>query len=271
MAVLLDDFAPWLSRWGLTPDGAAFETPYVGSKLLPVRQGATAAMLKLGRSADEQRGSAVMAWWDGQGAAPALAHDDRALLMVRAEGEGSLDAMVATDDDGATRILCRTVAELHRPRATPPPPGLPPLETLFAELRAAAMQDARFAAPNAVALQLLAEPRDPVVLHGDIHHANVLDFGALGWRAIDPWGFVGERAYDYANILKNPDMATVTAPGRVQRQIALIAAEAGLEPRRMLQWAFAHAGLSAAWSLQDGDDPACAFFVMSAAAVELET
>jgi streptomycin 6-kinase len=136
-------------------------------------------------------------------------------------------------------------------------------------LRAAAARDARFAAPNAMISRLLAEPRDPVVLHGDIHHANVLDFGALGWRAIDPWGFVGERAYDYANIVKNPDMATVTAPGRLQRQIALIAAEAGLEPRRMLQWAFVHAGLSAAWSLKDGDDPARALFVMAAAAAEL--
>jgi type IV secretion system protein VirD4 len=33
---------------------------------------------------------------------------------------------------------------------------------------------------------LLAEPRDVGVLHGDLHHDNVLDFGARGWLAIDP-------------------------------------------------------------------------------------
>ena len=39
---------------------------------------------------------------------------------------------------------------------------------------------------------LLALPQDVGVLHGDLHHGNVLDFGD-GWRAIDPKGLVGER------------------------------------------------------------------------------
>lgn len=32
-----------------------------------------------------------------------------------------------------------------------------------------------------------------VTLHGDLHHGNVLDFGASGWLAIDPKGLKGER------------------------------------------------------------------------------
>lgn len=269
MAAPSTDFSPWLGRWSLEPDGEPFGTPDTASRLLPVRARGRPAMLKLGATADERRGSALMAWWDGQGAAPVLAHDETALLMLRAEGGRSLADMAREDDDAATRIICATVAELHRPRAAPPS-SLPPLDQLFAALGRAAALDSRFVEPAAVAERLLAGPRDLVVLHADIHHANILDFGPLGWLAIDPWGYVGERAYDYANVLKNPDHATRIAPGRLARQAGVIAKAADLELPRLLQWAFAHSALSVAWLIEDGRDPTLGFGMMEVARAELE-
>ena len=61
---------PWLSRWCLTPDGAAFTTHH--ARLMPVRQAGRPAMLKLTAQPDEIRGGAVMVWWAGSGAAPVL-------------------------------------------------------------------------------------------------------------------------------------------------------------------------------------------------------
>jgi streptomycin 6-kinase len=92
-----------------------------------------------------------------------------------------------------------------------------------------------------------------VVLHGDIHHGNVLDFGVRGWLAIDPKHVVGERGFDYANLFCNPELATVRAPGRLTRQLEVVAEAAGLERERLLQWIVAYAGLSAAWFLEDDD------------------
>lgn len=263
------EFSPWLTRWALEPDGQPFETSETGSRLLPVRAQGRPAMLKLGASEDERRGSRLMAWWNGSGAAPVLAHDDTALLMLRAEGTQSLGQMVRADDDEATRIICTTVAELHRPRAAPP--QLPPLAALFACLRRQAVSDSHFAAPAEVAARLLAEPQEPVVLHADIHHANILDFGPHGWLAIDPWGYVGERAYDYANILKNPDHPTRIAPGRLGRQASVISEAARLDPRRLLEWAFAHAALSVAWTIQHRRDAAPGLAMMEVARAELRS
>jgi len=93
-----------------------------------------------------------------------------------------------------------------------------------------------------------------VVLHGDVHHANVLDFGADGWLAIDPKHVHGEPAFDFANILCNPDSEAALAPGRFERAVAVIAEETGVDERRMLRWALAWAGLSAAWSERSGGD-----------------
>ncbi len=259
MGADLDDFEPWLALWNLVPEGDVMSMPVTRSRLLPVRAGGKAAMLKLAHSADERRGGRIMAWWGGAGAAPVLALEDEALLMLRAPG-GTVVAMVqAGRDEAATSILCQVVARLHAPRGSDAPTA-PPLEMLFDALVRSA--DPTLAQARGVATGLLETARDPVLLHGDIHHGNVLDFGALGWLAIDPWGLVGERAYDYANIFPNPDLASIT-PDRIAARLAQIARAADLEPGRLRAWAHAHAGLSAAWHDHDGSDPAKARAVLA--------
>jgi streptomycin 6-kinase len=221
MGDTLAPFAPWLERWNLTPDGAPFLGPWTGNHLVPVRQAGVAAVLKIAHSAQEQLGGRVLAWWAGQGGAPVLAQEGEALLMVRAVDAGALKAMAREGrDEAADTILCAAIAALHRPRPTPPPEGLLTLAELFRALREAAGRDDRLQPSWAVAEALLADPRDVVVLHGDMHHENVLDFGppeegGRGWLAIDPWGVIGERTYDYANIARNPDLETAIKPGRL--------------------------------------------------------
>lgn len=244
-------FAHWLALWDLVPEGEVLSMPLTGSRLLPVRAGDRPAMLKLAASADERRGAEVMAWWNGEGAAPVLAYEGEALLMARAEGGRSLiDQVQRGDDAGAMAVLCEVTGRLHRRRATPPP-QLPPLIRLFQMLLETS--DARLFAARRVAEGLLAEPDETVVLHGDMHHNNVLDFGALGWRAIDPWGYVGERAYDYANLFRNPDLASLTRERLIAR-LTQVSGLARLPPERLLPWIYAHAGLSAAWDGADGQD-----------------
>jgi len=263
-------FAPWLLRWALEPEGEPFETGYSKSLLMPVRRGGARAMLKLAADAEERRGAVQMAWWAGGGAAPVLEHEGEALLMTRLDGAQSLADMAKTGrDDEASRVLCAVADRLHAPRGAPPD-GLVPLERWFRALApAAAIHGGALAASNATAQALFAEPREPCVLHGDLHHANVLDGGALGWLAIDPKGLFGERGYDYANILCNPDGPTATAPGRLVAQAEVIAGAARLPLRRLLAWTHAHAGISAAWCMQDGFDPAAALAIAEIARAEL--
>ncbi len=116
---------------------------------------------------------------------------------------------------------------------------------------------------------LLATSREIVILHGDIHHGNILDFGLRGWLAIDPKGLKGERSFDYANLFCNPDCRTATAQGRLSRRASIVAQVAGLERRRLLQWVLSYAGLSAAWSINDGEPPETALTVAELAAAEL--
>jgi streptomycin 6-kinase len=256
------------ARWHLVPDGAPMVTRT--SHLLPVRQGGVAAMLKVATDDDERRGNRFMAWWAGDGAAAVLAEDGDAVLLERLEGEGALASMARGGaDDEASRIIVSVAARLHAPRGAPSPPTIP-LSLWFEDLyRAAERHGGLFASAAEIARALLSEPLDVTVLHGDIHHFNILHSPARGWLAIDPKGVVGERAYDFANLFCNPDAATAAAPGRLSRQLAIVAAAARLDRRRLLQWVLAHAGLSAAWLLEDGAVPDARLAMAALAAAEL--
>jgi streptomycin 6-kinase len=262
-------FDRYLASWGLTPDGEPIITN--SSRLLPVRSGGAPAMLKIAVEAEERRGAALMVWWNGEGAARVLAHDGDALLMERATGEASLVEMARNNcDDQASRILCAVAAKLHAPRDCPPPSTIIPLSRWFEALDPAASKHGGvFGKAAAAARKLLAEPQEIVVLHGDIHHGNVLDAGPRGWLAIDPKGLMGERGFDFANIFCNPDLETATAPGRLARQVNVVAEAAGLERGRLLKWILAYSGLSAAWILEDGEWPERDLAVAELAASEL--
>ncbi|EYB66651.1 streptomycin 3-kinase [Deinococcus phoenicis] len=246
-------FDLYLQRWHLSPDGEPVHTH--SSDLLPVRWRGEAAMLKIPREAEERRGGLLMRWWQGEGAARVLAHEESsgALLLERVTGPRSLVRMVrAGQDDEASRVLCGVTARLHVPRPQPLP-ELAPLERWFQALEAASRQHGGiFVEAADTARHLLEAPREVGVLHGDLHHENVLDGGERGWLAIDPHSLLGERGFDYANLFCNPDLTVATRPGRLARQVQVVGEAAGLERARLLQWVIAYAGLSAAWWLEDG-------------------
>jgi streptomycin 6-kinase len=247
-----------IAKWHLVADGSEIETP--SSWLLPVRQSAIPAMLKVYKSgSDERHGTDYLRYVEGDGAVRVMAADEEALLMERAIGSRSLlDMAVNGGDANAGEILAGTVAKLHRPRAAALPPALVPLERHFASLFERASTHALLGRSAAIARALLDTPRDVIPLHGDLHHSNVLDGGGRGWLAVDPKGLIGERTYDVANLLGNPwpHGEIVHSTERVRRMAGLYANRLGMDGRRVLAFALAHASLAASWALDEGSDPA---------------
>ncbi len=117
---------------------------------------------------------------------------------------------------------------------------------------------------------LSARPVDEVVLHGDIHHDNLLHFGARGWLAIDPKGLRGDRAFDYANLFCNPAHDIAVDPARFEQRVACVTYATQLDRRRLLQWILAWAGLSAVWLMEDGLSPDTRLQVATLAATALD-
>ncbi|AJW79725.1 aminoglycoside phosphotransferase family protein [Clavibacter michiganensis] len=258
-----------LERWRLDPDGPSVRT--ASSVIAPVRRDGAPLMLKVPLVEEERRGGRLMAAWAGRGAAPVLASDaDGTVLMARADDPGILVREASADgpdadarDDGATRILARAAARLHR---VPPEPRVVaeavPLEVWFRELVAPERPLPRSLDRGAaVARELLAGPGPTAVLHGDIHHGNVLHFGGGSsdggddsddaWRAIDPKALVGAPGFDTANVFANPTPAIALRPGRLARRARVVAEETGADLDAVLAWAEAWCALSAAWDVED--------------------
>lgn len=250
----------YLERWKLVTDGRPIVTR--SATLLPVKWRNRQAMLKIAVEKEERDGARLMAWWNGDGAAQVFAHEVDALLMERADSCTSLEMLSRTGrDDEASNIICQVVSRLHAQRSKPLP-ELTPLSLWFEGLNAAAkVQGGIFATTAATANTLLSQPRDIVVLHGDIHHFNILDFGQRGWLAIDPKGLIGERGFDYANLFCNPDQETAGLMDRFLQRVDLVSRSACIERTRLLQWILAWSGLSAAWHVEDGTQPTLALAI----------
>jgi streptomycin 6-kinase len=234
-------------------------------------------MLKITSDPEERHGHELMKWWAGDGAAEVLAHADGALLLKRARGGRSLVKLATNGrDDEATRIICEVAARLHAPRGAPPS-GLVPLKAWFEPLAPVAKSYGGILLHSAAAAhELLASEQDVRVLHGDLHHENILDFEGRGWLAIDPKRLIGERTFEYTILFCDPDLgipglAHATRPEIFERRVEVVTEAAGLERERLLMWILAWTGLSAAWTLGDGQSPLIEFQVAEMAFAALNS
>jgi streptomycin 6-kinase len=244
-----------------------------------IRADGSRAVLKLGVPSGHLAVEAeALRVYGGHGAVRLLAEDAArgALLLERAEPGTPAAALVPHDDTAATAALIDVGRRLHRP--VPSGCRLPDLseerESFHRHLARFRHDDPlpRRLVVRAAGLfdELCASAPERHVLHGDLHHDNVLDFGAArGWLAIDPKGLVGERGFEFACLFCNPDPALATDPARLAHRAAVVAEAAGLARGRLLHWVLAYAGLSAAWSLEDGEPPDVALRVAELAAQAL--
>ncbi|SHM73177.1 aminoglycoside phosphotransferase family protein [Cryptosporangium aurantiacum] len=91
-----------------------------------------------------------------------------------------------------------------------------------------------------------------VVLHGDLHHDNVLRAEREPWLAIDPHGVVGDPGYDAGALLYNPDPPRrdsdllALVPARVEQ----LADRLGQPLERITAWGFVVAMLSEVWDTE---------------------
>lgn len=94
-----------------------------------------------------------------------------------------------------------------------------------------------------------------MVLHGDLHHDNILRCERQQWLAIDPKGVIGEPAYEVGAFLRNPMPQIFKHPKPhqlIQRRIALLSELTGLDAQRIKLWHFVQVLLSVYWSIDGG-------------------
>lgn len=259
---LPDALAALAAQWALVDLGPPFPQS-CASLVVPVeRRDGTRLVLKLAPSPEwVSQEAQALAHWAGHGAVRvegvSLSHG--ALLLERAVPGTPLAALCSRDDRAATAAAAEVVAQL---RAAPPCARgtLPTLASWTESLAAGATLPA---APElarasreawAVAVDFLGEGGRSSVLHGDLHHHNLLRAERAPWLAIDPKGLEGPPEAEAAALLRNPRRFVLSHPNPdalLADRLDILTDRLGDEPRRLAGWGYVLAVLAALWAFED--------------------
>ena len=245
----------YLTTWNLS--NPQFLAQTMTSHIYTVTYETETVILKLlsPSETDEKRGAVALRYFDGHGAVRLLRYDEGAHLMEYAAGDELVTLVERGEDENATRIIAQVIQQLHSVPQNIPHNGLFMLERWFEALFNKAASDRQagidsiYVRSASLARRLLVDPREVRVLHGDIHHRNIRKT-SRGWLTFDPKGLIGERTYDCANTLCNPEMPElVHNETRLLTNAAILADTLALDLSRVLAFTYAYACLNASWWL----------------------
>lgn len=220
-------------------------------------QGPQPIILKLGFDIDGfKREAAALMAFEGYGVVQVFSENTCLLLLECAVPGVSLKSYFPENDDEAINITANVINRLHQvpiPSPHPFPHVQDWLAVLDSDLKipAQTLQKAR-----ELRDQLLKTAASDVLLHGDLHHDNILQNGN-DWVVIDPKGVIGESAYEVAAFIRNPMPELLThddAPNIIHNRVTRFAELLELPSQRIIDWCFVQAVLAWAWALEDGCD-----------------
>lgn len=182
----------------------------------------------------------------------------RALLLERLDPTHTLGAL----PNGEAFAVA---GELLRRLAVPAPAGVPRLADVAMELaaalpgrweRAGRPMDSHLVDAACAFARELGPGADDLLIHTDLHDANILAGKREPWLAIDPKVAAGEPAFGVAPLLWRR-VDTMERPGELATHLDTLCAAAALDPERMRAWSLVRCVDYWLWSLNVGltEDP----------------
>jgi streptomycin 6-kinase len=249
------------SRWSLELESSFENLSY--NLVLPGRRlDGTEIVLKIGVPCRELVTEAsALGWFEGAGAVSLLDHDaPRGVLLLERVAPGT-PLYKSQEDPEATRTAAALMQRLWRtPPADHPFPSLREWFLAFERLRkrfdggSGPFPPELMARAESTLAGLNASPEGHVLLHGDLHHANILFSDSRGWVAIDPKGVVGDPGYEVGPFMINqlpPGASDQKTTEILAWRLSMFSGELRIGRERLARWAFCHAVLSALWDFEE--------------------
>lgn len=220
-------------------------------------QGSQPIILKLGFDTDGlKREAHTLKAFAGFGVIKVLMENEGMLLLERAVPGISLKSYFPKKDHDAIHITCECIKRLHK-APIPRVHHLPDMKDWLTALdKNLIIPEHYLHKARRLRDKLIMTTTPPVLLHGDLHHDNILQ-NKDGWVAIDPKGIIGDPAYEVAAFIRNPIpelLAHNNASHIIDSRIAQFAEILKLSEQRIIDWCYVQAVLAWAWALEDNGD-----------------
>jgi streptomycin 6-kinase len=242
-----------LKHWHLTNLTPIANLSY--NYVVAAQQGITPVILKIGcDQKDIQKELITLKAYDGNGCVRLLDSnlEYNALLLEKAIPGTSLIPFFPDRDDEALEHTVTVMRLLH---AAPIPSGihLPTIQEEFKDLYEPdpALNAHHIRKAQELAQHLFATQQKPVLLHGDLHHGNIL-LSQSGWLAIDPKGLIADPAYEVYAFVRNPCPEILKPRKLVLHRLELFAEYLSIDKQRLHAWVYVRAVLEACWAMKDG-------------------
>lgn len=197
----------------------------------------------------------------GRGAVQVLGTDDElgAAVLERAIPGTPLSATL--DDNEATEVFCEVFERLRHPFNG----EVEHFQTMRRWFEGFVRYRSRYGTEGPLPEQwvaraeetleeLLATTTETVLIHGDLHHENILRQGDGAWAVIDPKGIVGDIYFETLQYLLNYVDRGGDPDSVLRSRVAIMAERLDLDKRRIAQWGIARGVLEACWAIEDGAD-----------------
>lgn len=206
-----------------------------------------------------QSQKAALLYFQGPHMVRLLSFDDQNhILNLEWVSKQSLRDFFPGRDNEAIQISCELMKSLHHAHLQQTDFSFPHLRDWCAWL------DKPFGLPpdlidqaKTLAKQLIATTTTEVLLHGDLHHDNILlkDAKAI---AIDPKAVWGDPLFEPARFILNPIDCILDEPdltGILQNRIQQFELYFNDHSHRIRDWTFVCAMIAASWNCEDGFSP----------------
>jgi streptomycin 6-kinase len=183
----------------------------------------------------------------------------RAMLLEKLTPGANLKETCGKDDAKAVEIAIGVMRGLLK--KPPENSTFQRLEDWFNNLKKAENTkfDNRFAAKAyRIFEELSFTSKRKYLIHGDLHHENILSAQREPFLAIDPKGIIGDIGYEIAVFLNNHFVWLSTGENlqeKLDDAVRRFSEAFEITPRDLKHWAFAQMVLSAWWTFEDnGED-----------------
>ena len=249
----------YLNKWKLELTSEIAKTPT--GQLFKVNSSHGVNILKIFTDVgvkDEIGGADFLKNTQGKSTVRLFKSDEKAQLLEFLPGPNLYQFSKNGEEERATDIFIKIIKNISSAEIKYSD-GLFPVKKLFdafERVRYPKHLESLLANGKELANHLVSTQTKEVLLHGDLHHENVMKKKDGDFVCFDPKGMIGDPSYELGTTLKNPwDYPEISHDIDLYRsRVEKFSSELDLPKERIIGFSFVHLCLSVLWGVEDDND-----------------